>query len=111
MAKFYGVIGFAESTNNTPGVWTDHITERVYSGDLIRSTRRFESSETLNDDMNISNDVSILADPFAQQNFHAIKYVKFMGADGKMQDVKWKITSVDIQPPRLILVVGGLYNG
>lgn len=104
MAKFYGVIGYAETAEIRPGVWQDRITERPYSGDLNRNTRRLESSDTLNDNINISNELSILADPYARQNFHSMKYVEFMGT-------KWKITSVDVQYPRLILMLGGVYNG
>ena len=104
MAKFYGVIGYAETAEIRPGVWQDRIAEHPYYGDLIRNTRRLESSNTLNDNINISNEISILADPYAYQNFHSMKYVEFMGT-------KCKITSVDVQYPRLILTIGGVYNG
>lgn len=104
MAKFYGKIGYSETKETTPGVWEVVITERPYYGDLIRNTRRLQSSENLNDDINISNEISIIADPFAYNNFHSMLYVEFMGA-------KWKISNVDVQYPRLILTVGGLYNG
>lgn len=104
MAKFYGKIGYSETKETTPGVWEVAITERPYYGDLIRNTRRLQSSENLNDDINISNEISIIADPFAYNNFHSMLYVEFMGA-------KWKISNVDVQYPRLILTVGGLYNG
>lgn len=104
MAKFYGKIGFAETVETTPGVWVEQITERSYYGDLIRNTRRLESSGNLNDDINIANEISILADPFANQHFHAMRYVELMGA-------LWKISSVEVKYPRLILTVGGVYNG
>ena len=104
MAKFYGVIGYSETIETEPGVWEDHVTERSYQGDLIRNTRRLQSSGGINDDVNISNEISILADPFAYQNFHAMRYVEFMGA-------KWKISNVEVQYPRLILSLGGVYNG
>lgn len=104
MAKFYGAIGYAETVETDPGVWKEQITERNYYGDLIRNTRRLESSGNLNDDINVSNEISIVADPFAIQNFHAMRYVEFMGA-------KWKISNIEVRHPRLILSVGGLYNG
>jgi hypothetical protein len=105
MAKFYGVVGYASSQETRPGVWEDVITERNYFGDLIRNTSRWSvSSESTNDDLNINNLISIVADPFAYENFHSMKYVEFMGA-------KWKITNVEVQRPRLILTVGGVYNG
>lgn len=104
MAKFFGKIGYAENVETTPGVWEEKITEREYFGDLIRNTRSLQSGEQLNDNINISNEISIVADPFAYENFHSMRYVEFMNA-------KWKISSIEVQYPRLILSVGGLYNG
>ena len=103
MAKFYGIVGFAEQVENVPGVYGEEITDRPYYGDLIRNTRRYESASQLNDNLNIANEISIIADPFSYQNFHAMRYVEFMGA-------KWKITTVEVQYPRLILTIGGVYN-
>jgi len=105
MAKFYGPIGYGLNTEIKPGVWKDVITEHFYYGDLIRNTRMTQSSPTqLNDNLNIANSISILSDPFANENFHAMRYVEFMGA-------RWKVSNVDVQYPRLILTVGDLYNG
>lgn len=104
MAKFYGSVGYADTVETAPGVWEEGITERMYFGDLTRNTRRLQSSNTLNDDINVANEISIVADPFANQNFHKMRYVSFMGS-------KWKITNVEVQYPRLILTIGGVYNG
>lgn len=104
MAKFYGAIGYAVTEETKPGVWMEKITERMYYGDLTRNTRKLQSTDQLNDNINVANEISIVADPFANENFHSMKYVEFMGA-------KWKITSVEVQYPRLILTVGGVYNG
>lgn len=104
MAKFYGKIGFIETQETSPGVWTEAVVERNYYGDLLRNTRRLDSSEYLNDNLSISNQISIVADPYAYENFHSIKYAEFMNA-------KWKVSSVDVQYPRLILDLGGVYNG
>lgn len=103
MAKWYGVIGFAESVETAPGVWEDVITDRSYFGDLNRNSRRLQTANQLNDDINVSNEISIVADPFAMNNFHSMRYVEFMGA-------KWKVSNVDVQYPRLNLSVGGVYN-
>ena len=104
MAKYFGKIGYLVTTETSPGVWTEVITTRDYYGDLIRNSRKIQTSDQLNDDINIANEISIVADPFAYQNFHSMKYVEFMG-------VKWKIATVEVQYPRLILTVGGVYNG
>lgn len=103
MSKFYGKIGYGVTEETRPGVHEEQITERSYYGDLIRNTRRLESSGNLNDNVNIANEISIVADQFAYGNFHSMRYVEFMNA-------KWKVSSVTVQPPRLILTIGGLYN-
>lgn len=103
MAKFAGKIGFAVIEETQPGVWTERMVEHRYYGDLMRNTRRLQSSGNLNDNVTISNQISIVADPFAKENFHAMRYVELYGA-------KWKITSVEVQYPRLILELGDVYN-
>ena len=104
MAKFYGAVGYAELIETAPGVREERIVERKYYGDLVRNTRRLQSSEHLNDDINVANEISIVADPFANQNFHKMRYVEYMGA-------RWKISNVEVQFPRLILTIGRHYNG
>ena len=104
MAKFCGKIGYIETLETEPGIWEEQVTERSYYGDLIRNTRRLQTSGNVNDNIVVSNEISIVADPYANQNFHAMRYVEFMGT-------KWKIESVDVQYPRLILSIGGVYNG
>lgn len=105
MAKWFGAIGFAETVETKPGVWEEQITEHKYYGDVIRNTRRLQSTDQLNDDINIANEISIVADPFAVNHIYAMRYVEFMGT-------RWKVTTVDAsQRPRLILSVGGVYNG
>ena len=104
MAKFYGMIGFAEQVEEAPGVWVDKITIRPYYGDLVRNTRKLQSRDQLNDNIDVANDISIIADPYAVENFHKMRYVEFMGT-------KWKVTNVEVQYPRLILTVGGVWNG
>lgn len=104
MNKFYGKIGYAITKETTPGVWVERIVERSYYGDVIRNIRRLQSSENLNDNINVSNEISIVADAFANQNFHSMRYVEYMGT-------KWKVSSIEVKYPRLILSIGGVYNG
>lgn len=103
MPKFYGKIGYGSTVETRPGIHEEQITERFYYGDLIRNTRKLESSGNLNDNINVANEISIIADQFAYNYFHSILYVEFM-------NTKWKVSSVEVQPPRLILSIGGLYN-
>ena len=103
MSKFFGTIGYSISEETAPGVWMDNIVEHNHYGDVNRSKAQDETGTSLNDNLNISNEFSIIADPFAYENFQNMRYIVFMGA-------KWKITSVEVQYPRLILTVGGVYN-
>lgn len=105
MAKFFGPIGYAVATETRPGVWKDEIVEREYLGDIIRDTSRWTGSQdSTNDDLTINNQFSIVADPFALNHFHTMKYIRYAGAN-------WKVTGVEPKYPRLILSVGGVYNG
>lgn len=103
MAKYYGVLGYAEKVETAPDVWRESIIERKYQGDVTRNTRRWESGEHLNDNLNIGNTISIVADAYAYQNFHKLRYITYMGA-------KWKIKTVEVNRPRLILQIGDVYN-
>lgn len=104
MARFYGPIGFAETVETAPGVWMEKITERNYFGELSRNKRMLQSTDQLNDNINIANEISIVADPYANDHFHEMRYVEFQGT-------RWKISNVEVKFPRLILTAGGLWNG
>lgn len=106
MAKFYGEIGYGETVETPPGsgVWKDDITERKYYGDVIRNTRQLQDGQYLNNDLTVSNSISIVADAYASQHFFAIRYIKWAGA-------LWTVSDVEVQSPRLLLRLGGVYNG
>ena len=103
MAKFYGNIGYSKMTETEPGIWNEEIIEKPYYGDLVRNTSRYQNSSDVNDNIVLSNNISIVADPYARENFQHIRYVEFMGA-------KWKVSNAEVQYPRIILSIGGLYN-
>lgn len=104
MAKFYGTIGYEMTVETEPGIFEESIVENTYIGDVIKNSRRLQESGKVNDDITISNRISIIADPFANNNFHSMRYVELMGT-------KWKIIEVEVEYPRLILSIGGVYNG
>lgn len=103
MARYCGIIGYAETKETDPGVWVDTITEKCYKGDILRNVRTLENPNKVNNDINISNKISIIADPYAMEHFAKIKYAVFGG-------VKWNVKDVEVSYPRLILSLGGLYN-
>ena len=104
MARFHDKIGYSQSNETSPGVWTDVITEREYFGDVIRQTKQWQEANQVNDNLTVSNRISILADDFANENFSAMRYVMWSGK-------YWKVSNVEILHPRLILSLGGIYNG
>ena len=104
MAKFYGAVGYIVEEETATDVITSVPVERMYKGDLVKNTRRLENGEGVNDNVVISNSISIVADPYANNHMHAIRYVKWRGT-------AWKVATVDVQPPRLVLTLGGVYNG
>lgn len=109
MAKFHGMIGYAQTEETSPGVYTDAITERDCAGDILRNSQVWENARrmgemSINDNISISNRFSIIGNAFAYENLQKMRYLKFMGA-------KWKISSIEILSPRIILTVGGVYNG
>ena len=104
MSKFYGKVGYVTQEEISPGIWDDVTVEKEYRGDILQNMRRWEPTEQKNDNLVISNRISIIADPFAHDNFSTIKYVYLGG-------VRWKVNSIEIQRPRLILTLGEVYNG
>ena len=102
MGKFYGEIGFAITEETSPGIYEEIIKKRNYKGDLIRIYKHSDGNLP-NDTISLNNQISIIADPFAEENFMNIRYIKYLNC-------KWKITGVEINRPRLILSFGGRYN-
>ena len=104
MARFFGEIGYAITEETAPGVYQEKVVEREYYGDILTNSVRWQSGSSANDDLLINNKISIIADPFAYKYHYGIRYVRLMGAE-------WKVTNVEVLHPRLILTVGGVYNG
>lgn len=107
MAKYYGAIGYAydeEGTGDHEGVIEHRLVERNYYGDVLRNTRKWEAGSDIHDNLQINNQLSIMADAFAYDHFFAMKYATWMGT-------RWKVTNVEVQRPRLILTIGDVYNG
>lgn len=106
MARFYGEVGYGDTVESPAGsgVWKDTITEIAYFGDVIRNTRKLDSGEKLNEDISVSNSISIVADDQAIKHFFKIKYVRWAGT-------LWTVTNVEVKSPRLVLSLGSVYNG
>ncbi len=106
MNRFCGEIGYSTEFEETaPSVYEAQIVEYEYYGDVVRNSRRLEeSSESVNKNISVNNSISVLADDYANEHFHAIRYIRWAG-------VLWTVTKVTVQSPRLILDLGEVYNG
>lgn len=102
--RFYGAIGYGETVETAPGVYADTITEKQYFGDVVRNTRQLKEGEGLNNDLSVGNSISIVADAYANNNFMNIRYIQWSGE-------LWTVSNVEVQPPRLLLRLGEVYNG
>lgn len=103
MAKYYGKIGYEETVETAPSVWEEIMVEKSYSGDIYKNTRRLIAGDSVNSDVDVTMSISIIADPYAFNNFLSIRYAEYMGN-------KWKVTTATPEHPRIILTLGGLYN-
>jgi hypothetical protein len=105
MAKFFGRVGYSHEQQETaPGVYEDVIVEHNYYGDVIQNTRQLTEGEHLHKDLSVGNNISIVADAYANDHFFAIRYVEWAG-------VLWTVDSVEVQSPRLLLRIGEVYHG
>lgn len=104
MARFYGKVGFGQTQDQGNGVHADVIEYRMYSGDVVRNIRSAENDQKVNSDLRVSNSISIVSDTHANEHFFAIRYVEWAGTF-------WEVTDVEVQSPRLLLRLGGKYNG
>jgi hypothetical protein len=104
MARFSGKIGFAQDAVTAPGVHEEVITERVYYGDIVQNRRLLRGGDEVNPIATSGNSISIVADAFANEQYFAIRYVEWAG-------VRWTVPDVEVQPPRLLLHLGEVFNG
>lgn len=105
MNKWCGKIGFTYTGEIEPGLWVENeIVERTYFGEIMSNKWKRQNSGNINDDINISNQISILADPYARNHVSAMTWIEF-------SNEKWKVMDVEVQYPRLIINMGGVYNG
>jgi hypothetical protein len=104
MNRFFGKVGYGVTVQTRPGVHEDQIVERSHFGDVVRNSLKFREGQSVNNDLSVGNSISIVADAYANAHFSSIRYVEWAGA-------RWSVTEIEIQSPRLILRLGGVYNG
>ena len=103
--KFYGKLGYVATVEVTAGRYEEQvIKEQSGVGDVLVLSRRLQSTDQQNDDLELGNEISVLIDPFAAEHFHELRYVLWQG-------VRWRATKVTVEWPRLRISLGGVYNG
>lgn len=104
--KFEGKVGFwIEDNEVKPGLFKPSIVEKSYTGDVSRDNRHWNvTSDSTNSIYRVNNEIGILADLYARQNWDSIRYVLWNGC-------YWSVTSVTLGYPRITLVLGGVYDG
>lgn len=110
MAKFAGLVGYVTQEESAPGVWSPVENPKPMKGDIIRQSStngngsRIGDTGKVNDDITLGHRVSLLGDAYAFENYFSIKWVQ-------IGSKKWTVTSVEMQRPRVIVSLGGLWNG
>ena len=102
--KYSGKIGFEVTVNDGDGVWKPIITDKPYTGDVLRLIRNKDSGDHIIDGLKLNSQFSILMDPFFQDHFSSVKYIEYMGT-------KWSIESIEPNYPRVLITPGGIYHG
>lgn len=101
--RYYGKVGYFTTEETKPGLFESKMIYRKHKGDVVRNYKRTQDASKVNSDISVNNSISIVADPYAHEHFFEIKCVEWQGA-------LWSVSSVEVQYPRLILELGGLYN-
>lgn len=104
MARFYGKVGYVVDKVTGVDIVEQKPYEKYYKGELVKNRDKPVNGMSTADDVTLSNQISIVADPYALSHFFAIRYVKWMGSP-------WTVTEVEVAYPRLILTMGGMYHG
>lgn len=104
MNRFHGFIGYGIQKETTPGVYQDIIIEREVYGDIKKNGVRSTNQGNVNNDITLSNIVSVVTNSYFKDNCQHIRYVK-------INNQYWSVTHVELNYPRSILTLGGVYNG
>lgn len=104
MAKYSGLVGYSTQAETAPGVWKTVDNSRLMKGDFYMESSRHQSGDKVNDDISLNHRISLMADEWVMKNYPLMRWIEIDG-------IKWEITSVELKRPRIVVNVGGLYNG
>lgn len=90
--------------NEGDGIYTEEIEEKVYYGDLLSSRWNNENNQnSTNTNVRLNNSISVICDKYLSENISVMRYITYKNS-------KWCINGIEIQPPRIIINIGGIYN-
>lgn len=104
MAKFSGLVGYVTTEQTTPGVWLPVETPKRMRGDIIRQSSSRQNDDKVNSDVSLNHRISLVGDAYSFGNYYNIRWIEVDG-------LKWEVTGIEIQRPRIIVTLGGPYNG
>ena len=105
--RYKGRIGFAITAPREEGsdIYDPTIVWKTYKGDAPRTmVQRRDSTEGVNENIDLSQTISIVMDTFLSRNYLHICAIEFAGEF-------WNVKNIQIKTPRLELTIGGVYTG
>lgn len=102
MSRFSGELGFVISRETAEGVWLEDRIEIPVKGTIRSLYVRNDNNSSVNSNLRLTNEVSILLNSKIQTYLETLKYVVWKGS-------KWEVQSIGVAYPRLSINLGGLY--
>ena len=84
------------------GVWLEEFVEIPTKGTIRNLYVRNDNGSSVNTNLRLTNEISILMDSKIQTYIQTLKYVVWKGS-------KWEVQSIGVNYPRLTINLGGLY--
>lgn len=104
MTKYAGLVGYVVQEQTAPSVWTPVETPKRMKGDIIRQSASTQNDDKVNSDITLNHRVSLIGDAYAFSSYFNIRWIEIDGH-------KWEVTNVEVQRPRIIVSLGGPWNG
>lgn len=102
MSRFSGKLGFVMTRETEEGVWFEDVVEIPVKGTIRSLWVRNDNNASVNTDLRLTNEISVLMDTKIKTHLETLKYVVWKGS-------KWEVQSIGVNYPRLTINLGGLY--
>lgn len=102
MSRFSGKLGFVMTRETEEGVWLEDFIELPVKGTIRSLYVRNDNSSSVNSNLRLTNEISVLMDTKIETYLETLKYVVWKGS-------KWGVQSIGVNYPRLTINLGGPY--